>query len=84
MTPTVTVIGSGASGVHFALTVLEKGGSVRMVDVGRLGRAAVLPGATLNGLKSQLPDPAEYFLGRDFDSLTRTHGPDCRRPDCPG
>ena len=69
MTPTVTVIGSGASGVHFALTVLEKGGSVRMVDVGRQARAAVLPGATLNGLKSQLPDPAEYFLGRNFDSV---------------
>ncbi len=28
MTPTVTVVGSGASGVHFALTVLRKGGRV--------------------------------------------------------
>ena len=69
MTPTVTVIGSGASGVHFALTVLQKGGAVRMIDVGRQGRAHVLPDATLNGLKSQLSDPAGYFLGADFDSV---------------
>ena len=47
VTPTVTVVGSGASGVHFALTVLESGGTVRMVDVGRQGRPPVLPEATL-------------------------------------
>ena len=39
----LTVIGSGASGVHFALSVLRNGGTVRMFDVGRQGRAAVLP-----------------------------------------
>ena len=69
MTPAVTVVGSGASGVHFALTVLRKGGRVRMLDVGRTGRAAVLPSATLNGLKSELPDPTGYFLGTNYESV---------------
>ena len=69
MTPTVTVVGSGASGVHFALSVLRKGGSVRMLDVGRQGRAAVLPDATLNQLKGGLDDPAAYFLGSRFESV---------------
>lgn len=68
MTPTVTVIGSGASGVHFALTLLRKGVAVRMLDVGRQAGAPVLPEATLNGLKAQLPDPVGYFLGADFGS----------------
>jgi len=63
MTPTVTVVGSGASGIHFALTVLRKGGTVRMLDVGRQGRAAVLPDASLDQLKHRLADPAAYFLG---------------------
>ena len=30
----VVVVGSGASGVHFALTALERGHDVTMVDVG--------------------------------------------------
>lgn len=69
MTPAVTVVGSGASGVHFALTVLRKGGRVRMLDVGRTGRASVLPSATLNGLKAGLPDPTGYFLGTNYESV---------------
>ncbi len=68
MTPTVTVVGSGASGVHFALSVLRKGGSVRMLDVGRQGRAQVLPDAGLDTLKRELDDPAAYFLGRRYEA----------------
>ena len=68
MTPTVTVIGSGASGVHFALTVLRKGGRVRMLDVGRHGVAPVLPDAGLDRLKRDLDDPAAYFLGPGYES----------------
>lgn len=67
-TPTVTVIGSGASGVHFALTLLRKGHRVRMLDVGRRGRAPVLPDATLNELKRDLDDPTSYFLGPRFEA----------------
>lgn len=67
MKPVVTVVGSGASGVHFALTLLRQGLSVRMIDVGRQAQAPVLPAATLNDLKRTLPDPASYFLGERFD-----------------
>jgi len=63
MTPAVTVVGSGASGVHFALTVLRKGANVRLLDVGRQAAVPILPDASLNGLKQQLDDPADYFLG---------------------
>jgi len=66
MTPTVTVVGSGASGVHFALTVLKRGGRVRLLDVGIQGAPPVLPAASLNELKTQLPAPADYFLGTRF------------------
>lgn len=67
-TPTVTVVGSGASGVHFALTLLGRGFRVRMLDVGRRGNAPVLPDATLNRLKHELDDPTTYFLGPKFEA----------------
>jgi choline dehydrogenase-like flavoprotein len=67
--PTVTVVGSGASGVHFALTLLGKGYRVRMLDVGRRGSAPVLPDETLNGLKRTLDDPTAYFLGPAFGAV---------------
>lgn len=66
MTPPVTVVGSGASGVHFALTVLKRGGRVRMLDVGTQGRPQPLPASSLNGLKAQLENPVEYFLGDGY------------------
>ena len=66
---TVTVVGSGASGVHFALSVLRRGGRVRMLDVGRQGTAAVLPDAGLDRLKRDLDDPAAYFLGKRYESV---------------
>ena len=68
-TPAVTIIGSGASGVHFALTLLRKGLTVRMIDVGRRGAPVPLPGATLNGLKRELDDPVSYFLGQRFEAV---------------
>ncbi len=49
--------------MHFALTALERGHDVTMLDVGHERPAAVLPGATYDGLKQQLPDPVGYFLG---------------------
>jgi choline dehydrogenase-like flavoprotein len=69
MTPDVTVVGSGASGVHFALSLLNKGRRVRLIDVGRQARTQLLPDATLNDLKQRLPDPAGYFLGENFDAV---------------
>ncbi len=65
----VTVIGSGPSGVHFALTLLKKGLEVRMIDAGRAGPEPVLPELDATALKDGLSDPIEYFLGRDLYGL---------------
>jgi choline dehydrogenase-like flavoprotein len=65
----IVVVGSGASGVHFALTALGKGRRVLMLDVGHTGQVAVRPDDTLNDLKQNLPDPVGYFLGARYESL---------------
>jgi choline dehydrogenase-like flavoprotein len=65
----IVVVGSGASGVHFALTALRKGRRVLMLDVGNKGAEAVRPNDTLTGLKQNLSDPASYFLGAQYESL---------------
>jgi choline dehydrogenase-like flavoprotein len=57
------VIGSGASGVHYALTVLERGEEVTLLDVGYERPAAPFPGATYSQLKEQLEDPLSDILG---------------------
>ena len=64
----VVVVGSGASGVHFALSALEKGHEVLMLDVGRT-RSRPTAG-TFNELKTRASDPARFFLGDDFEALT--------------
>lgn len=66
---TITVVGSGASGVHFAWSLLERGHRVVMVDVGYGGEPAPLPDARVSGLKERLEDPAGYFLGADFEAV---------------
>lgn len=63
----VVVVGSGASGVHFAQSALERGWRVTMLDVGRSAPAAELPHASFAALKREHPDPAGYFLGRAFE-----------------
>lgn len=65
----ILIVGSGASGVHFALTMLQKGYCVRMLDVGRTGTSSVLPEASFDGLKQSLQDPAGYFLGEQFEDV---------------
>ncbi|MEP7380295.1 MAG: GMC oxidoreductase [Gemmatimonadota bacterium] len=57
------VVGSGATGVHFAQTLLDRGESVEMVDVGFERPIAPLPDADIDALKERLPDPERYFLG---------------------
>ncbi|MEP6999344.1 MAG: GMC oxidoreductase [bacterium] len=59
----IVVVGSGATGVHFALTSLERGHDVTMLDFGNERPDAVLPSATFSQLKTDLPDPVQYFLG---------------------
>ena len=65
----IVVVGSGASGVHFALTALRKGHAVTMVDVGRDARTVTMPDATLPQLKDRLEDPVDYFLGKQFEGV---------------
>jgi choline dehydrogenase-like flavoprotein len=65
----IVVVGSGASGVHFALGALRKGHRVVMLDVGHVGAPPVSPGESLNGLKRRLEDPTRYFLGPKFEAL---------------
>ena len=62
-------MGSGASAVHFALSALQKGHEVTMLDVGREGPPPVSPDLTFTGLKEKLPDPAAYFLGEKFEGV---------------
>lgn len=66
---TVAVVGSGASGVHYALSALQKGHRVLMLDVGRQAPEPVRPDLTFNGLKEHLDRPSEYFLGRGYEGV---------------
>lgn len=65
----VTVVGSGASGVHFALSVLRKGYDVLMLDVGYRGKEVVNPHDSFATLKHSLADPVRYFLGDQFEAV---------------
>jgi len=61
----VVVVGSGASAVHYALSALERGRAVTLLDVGFQKPAAVNPEDSFDELKQNLADPAAYFLGDD-------------------
>jgi choline dehydrogenase-like flavoprotein len=65
----VLIVGSGASGVHFALTLLQKGYQVLLLDVGREKPLSVNPGDAFNDLKKNLADPVRYFLGENFEAV---------------
>ncbi len=69
-----TVVGSGASGVHFALTALERGCSVEMIDVGWTPNSVALTPDSFTKLKETLADPADYFLGRNFEGVSMPDG----------
>lgn len=64
-----TVIGSGPSGVHFALSALQAGYRVDMIDVGRASPAVVNASDSFMQLKDNLEDPARYFLGAKFEGV---------------
>ncbi len=65
----VLVVGSGASGVHFARRALAAGRRVHMLDVGISKPTPVLPEANFIELKDQLADPMDYFLGQGNSAL---------------
>lgn len=64
------VVGSGASGVHFALTLLKKGHDVQMFDIGHDKAPPVREGDGLNAVKEALDDPVAYFLGPRYEAVT--------------
>jgi len=57
------VVGSGATGVHFARTALDLGHDVELVDVGFQRPEPLLPDASFSALKELHPAPEAYFLG---------------------
>lgn len=65
----ITVVGSGPSGVHFALTLLRKGYRVTMLDVGYRRPPVVNPEDSFVALKKNLADPVAFFLGEDFQGV---------------
>lgn len=65
----IVVVGSGPSGANAALTLLRRGAAVELWDTGREDPNFPEPEASFHGLKSALPDPQEYFLGKRFEAL---------------
>ncbi len=65
----LTIVGSGAAGVHAAEAALRSGHRVTLVDVGYAGIPAPLPREPLNGLKRNLFDPVEYLLGSTYSAV---------------
>lgn len=63
------IVGSGASGVHFALSVLQKGYHVIMADVGHRKPATIDRSAAFDELKTGLDDPVRYFLGDEYEAV---------------
>jgi choline dehydrogenase-like flavoprotein len=66
---TVLIVGSGATGVHLAETLLTAHHSVTMLDVGHERPQPVLPEADFDGLKDGLDDPVGYFLGAGGEAV---------------
>ena len=65
----IVIVGSGASGVHFALSVLKKGYEVTMLDVGYHREEILNPDQNIHELRANLDDPVAYFLGRNFEAF---------------
>jgi choline dehydrogenase-like flavoprotein len=65
----IIIVGSGASGVHFALSLLQKKYNVIMLDVGYEKPEILKPDNSFRDLKHNLNDPVEYFLGKEFEAV---------------
>jgi len=63
------VVGSGASGVHFALTALQRGHAVTLLDVGYPRPEIPAPEAAFPDLTEALDDPAAWFLGPEGERV---------------
>ena len=65
----VIIVGSGASGVHFAQSLLQKKYQVIMLDVGYEKPEILNPNSSFAELKHNLDDPVKYFLGKNFEAV---------------
>jgi choline dehydrogenase-like flavoprotein len=65
----IVIVGSGSSAVHFALSALRKGHKVHMLDVGYRKPRLANPEDGFLDLKSNLADPAKYFLGEKYEGV---------------
>jgi choline dehydrogenase-like flavoprotein len=65
----ILVIGSGATGVHFALSALRKNHAVTIIDVGVQRPPTPLPDVNFDGLKQHLDNPVHFFLGESFEAV---------------
>ena len=65
----VVVVGSGASGAHFAAELVEQGRRVLMLDVGHAGAPQPHPDATVPALRERLTDPWDWFLGEGREAM---------------
>jgi len=70
----VVIVGSGPSAVHCALSALEQGASVTVVDVGTAPPDPVQPGTPFDDLKDKLEDPVAYFLGEQGQGVVYPDG----------
>jgi len=65
----ICIVGSGASGVHFALSLLRKGYNVVMLDAGHVSPWRLQQQIRFRDLRTELADPVEYFLGKNFEAV---------------
>ena len=63
------VVGSGATGVHFAQSMLERGETVELIDVGYPAPPVEHPDLDFSALKDAGVDGGSYFLGPDSDAV---------------
>jgi choline dehydrogenase-like flavoprotein len=63
------IVGSGATGVHAAQTLLDRGETVELLDVGYERPVPPLPDADFSALKDRLDDPERYFLGEAGEAV---------------
>jgi choline dehydrogenase-like flavoprotein len=75
----IVVVGSGVSGCHAALTLLERGLSVELWDVGRQEVDFPAPGVSFHGLKGHLDDATGHLLGRELEALIPPLAPELLR-----
>ena len=64
-----TIIGSGVAGANAALTLLEKGHKVEMLDYGKLDSPPLEISQTFKTVKSNARLAASFFYGNDFSGI---------------